>query len=244
MRPPVSSQNPNRERPLERFTLSGKLNNHSVAQDPSRSSVLPASLAHSACGFMPLTFMLCQGQAETHGEATELGRQESSAVAALFLACVQVCVHLAPARSLPPSLARSGVSVCLVLSVISAPLSVTAHVPPRACLCGFQSLRVSPCVSPCLVCGFPSSPPAHKPSASRRSDVGHALSFPLGVWKCEYHQMSWGGSFSPLAASPSCLWQVLGGWGECGGVTDRMRVGLGQSCSRRMWRGTLAPRWP
>lgn len=48
-------------------------------------------------------------------------------------------------------------------------------------LCGFQSLRVSPCVSPCLVCGFPSSPPAHKPFAFRRSDVCCALSFP---WVC------------------------------------------------------------
>lgn len=68
--------------------------------------MLPASLAHGACGFMPLTFRLCQGQAETHGKDTELGREESSAVAALFLACVQMCVHLAPTRS--------GVPVCLV----------------------------------------------------------------------------------------------------------------------------------
>lgn len=158
MRPPVSSQNPNRERPLERFTLSGKLNNHSVAQDPSRSSVLPASLAHSACGFMPLTFMLCQGQAETHGEATELGRQESSAVAALFLACVQVCVHLAPARSLPPSLARSGgggfLSVWCSLSSLrlsqSQPTSL--HVP--VCV-GFKASVCLPVSLPVWSVGFP-----------------------------------------------------------------------------------------
>lgn len=149
MRPPVSSQNPNRERPLERFTLSGKLNNHSVAQDPSRSSVLPASLAHSACGFMPLTFMLCQGQAETHGEATELGRQESSAVAALFLACVQVCVHLAPARSLPPSLARSGGGGFCLSGALCHLCASLSHSPrPSTCLSVWVSKP--PCVSLCL----------------------------------------------------------------------------------------------
>lgn len=75
-------------------------------------------------------------------------------------------------------------------SVISKPLSVTTHVPPRVCLCGFQSLRVSPCVSPCLVCGFPSSPPTHKPVCLPPIGCVPCSEFPLGVWKCEYHQMS------------------------------------------------------
>lgn len=117
--------------------------------------MLPASFAHSARGFMPLTFMLCQGQAETHGEATELGRQESSAVAALFLACVQVCVHLAPARSLSPSLPRSGVPVCLVLLSslhLSQSQPTSLHVP--VCV-GFKASVYLPVSLPVWSVGFP-----------------------------------------------------------------------------------------
>lgn len=101
--------------------------------------MLPASLAHSVRGSMPLTFKLCQGQAETPGKDTELGPKESSAVAALFLACVQVCVHLAPSRSF-------GVPVCLVLCHLQASLSHN----PRSSTCLSVWVSKPPCVSLCL----------------------------------------------------------------------------------------------
>lgn len=185
--------------------LPGKLNNRALwPKTPPGPHLCSQQLLHSVRGSVPLTFKLCQGQAETHGKDTELGLKASSAVAALFLACVQVCVHLAPSRS-------GFLSVWC--SVISEPLSVTAHVPPRVCLCGFQSLHVSPCVSPCLVCGFPSSPPAHKPVCLPPIGCVPCSEFPLGVWKCEYHQMSRGlrvsGPLSPWLHLPLACGRCL-----------------------------------
>lgn len=148
--------------------------------------------------------MLCQGRAETHEKDTELGQKGSSAVAALFLACVQVCVHLAPTRS-------GFLSVWY--SVISAPLSQPTFLHVSVCV-GFKASVCLPVPPPVWSVGFPPLHPLTNQSASRRSDVCHALSFPLGVWKCEYHQVSWGGSMSPGPCPLGCTSRlpVAGAW--------------------------------
>lgn len=95
---------------------------------------------------MPLTFKLCRGQAETHGKNTELGREASSSVAALFPACVQVCVHLAPIRG----------SHCLSGALSPPCLSQSQPTSFHVSLCvGFKAFVCLPVSLPVWSVGFP-----------------------------------------------------------------------------------------
>lgn len=95
-------------------------------------------------------------------------------------------------------------------SVISVPLSVTAHVPPRI----YLSVWVSKpsCVSLCLsLFGLWVSLLSARSQTVCLPPIGCVLcsEFPLGVWKREYHPMSWG-----LRVSLGCLSRlpVAGAW--------------------------------